>query len=144
MEINMNGQLIRKLREERAWSQEHLASVANVSLRTIQRVESEGRASAETRLALAAAFDIDVSQLSNEEADTLLPEPSGCVDSRSGKKISWQQYRLLRFCLVGFFLLGLDLYQTHSITWSRWPLFFGGLFLGLRYLRSRFVMPRES
>ena len=36
-----NAQLIRKLREDRAWSQEHLAAVAGLSARTIQRVAEE-------------------------------------------------------------------------------------------------------
>ncbi len=49
---------IRKLREERGWTQEHLAAVAAVSLRTIQRVESDGAASLETRAALAAVFGL--------------------------------------------------------------------------------------
>jgi predicted transcriptional regulator len=55
--MKIDSALVRKLREERAWSQEHLASVSGVSLRTIQRVEAEGTASLETRMALAAAFN---------------------------------------------------------------------------------------
>ena len=62
-EMSTNAQLIRKLREDRAWSQEHLAAVAGLSARTIQRVEAEGSASSETRLAIAAALGIEVSQL---------------------------------------------------------------------------------
>jgi transcriptional regulator with XRE-family HTH domain len=62
-EMNTNAQLIRKLREERAWSQEHLAAVAGVSARTIQRVEAEGAASAETRMAIATALGVEVGQL---------------------------------------------------------------------------------
>jgi transcriptional regulator with XRE-family HTH domain len=57
----MDGQMkidagqVRRLREARAWSQEHLAAVAALSACTIQRVEAEGVASPETRLAIAAA-----------------------------------------------------------------------------------------
>jgi transcriptional regulator with XRE-family HTH domain len=56
--MKIDPEQVRKLREVRAWSQEHLAAVAGVSARTIQRVESEGAASAETRLAIAAAFGV--------------------------------------------------------------------------------------
>lgn len=49
---------IRALREQRAWSQEQLAEVAGISVRTIQRAETSGNASAETRMALAAALDV--------------------------------------------------------------------------------------
>jgi transcriptional regulator with XRE-family HTH domain len=62
-EMNTNAQLIRKLREERAWSQEHLAAVAGVSARTIQRVEAEGTASGETRMAIATALGVEVGLL---------------------------------------------------------------------------------
>ncbi len=71
MEVDMytNAQLIRKLREDRAWSQEHLAAVAGLSARTIQRVEAESSASRETRMAIASALDIELSQL-NQVAGT--------------------------------------------------------------------------
>ncbi len=49
---------VRALREHKTWTQEHLAQVADVTHRTIQRVESGDGASAETLLALASAFDL--------------------------------------------------------------------------------------
>ena len=58
-----NAQLIRKLREDRAWSQEHLAAVSGLSARTIQRVEAENSASRETRMAIAAALGVELAQL---------------------------------------------------------------------------------
>jgi len=51
---------VRIIRQERSWSQAQLAEAADLSLRTIQRVERSGRCSAETLLAIAGAFDIDV------------------------------------------------------------------------------------
>jgi DNA-binding XRE family transcriptional regulator len=62
-EMKIDVQVIKALRDQKAWSQEHLATAAGISLRTVQRIESEGAASAETRLALAGAFGIDVSRL---------------------------------------------------------------------------------
>ena len=50
MNRNVDRYLLKKWRESRAWSQEHLATLAGLSLRTIQRVETDGRASAETRI----------------------------------------------------------------------------------------------
>jgi len=61
MQIDSNR--IRTEREKRAWSQEHLAEVSGVSLRTVQRIESSGAASFETAKALAAVFEVDVSML---------------------------------------------------------------------------------
>lgn len=50
--------MTRMLREARGWTQEHLAVVSGVHVRTIQRVEAGGSASAETLGALAAAFNV--------------------------------------------------------------------------------------
>ncbi len=55
--------IVRQLRLERGWSQEDLAAVSGVSVRTIQRLENGGRASLETLKCLAAAFESDVSTL---------------------------------------------------------------------------------
>jgi DNA-binding XRE family transcriptional regulator len=58
MDVNVNSDLIKSLRRQRGWSQEHLAEVAGVSARTIQRVEGDGVCSMETRNALGAAFEL--------------------------------------------------------------------------------------
>ena len=50
---------IKKLRNERTWSQEQLSSISGLSLRTVQRIEHEGRCSQESKKALAAAFKIN-------------------------------------------------------------------------------------
>ncbi len=48
---------IKLLREQKAWSQSHLAEVSGLSLRTIQRIEKEGSASQESVQALASVFE---------------------------------------------------------------------------------------
>ena len=77
MEFRMavSREKIKALREARAWSQAHLAEAASLSLRTVQRVEAEGTASAETRLAIAAALSVSVDEL-NAPAPVVEPEPS--------------------------------------------------------------------
>jgi Predicted transcriptional regulators len=62
-QMKINGEAVRALREQKSWSQEHLASASGLSVRTVQRVEMENVASAETRLALAAALDVPVAVL---------------------------------------------------------------------------------
>jgi len=58
--------LIRKLRLDKGWSQESLAEISGLSVRTIQRIERGGNASLETLGALAAVFDVDIATLSME------------------------------------------------------------------------------
>jgi len=50
--------LIRKMREVFQWSQETLAELAGLHVRTVQRVENAKSASFDTRRALARAFEI--------------------------------------------------------------------------------------
>jgi transcriptional regulator with XRE-family HTH domain len=63
VDMQIDSNRIRTEREQRAWSQEHLAEVAGLSLRTIQRVETTGSASFESAKSLAAVFELDVAAL---------------------------------------------------------------------------------
>lgn len=54
---------IKRLRLERAWSQEQLGAVAGISARTVQRLETGQPPSLDTLKALAAAFDLPVAAL---------------------------------------------------------------------------------
>lgn len=59
---------VKELRKERSWSQEHLAELSGLSLRTVQRIESSGKAGRGSIRALALAFEIDDSALELELA----------------------------------------------------------------------------
>lgn len=61
--------LVQKLRLRRGWSQQQLAELGGLSVRTIQRIESGTPASAETLKSLASVFEIDFNQLSSERPD---------------------------------------------------------------------------
>jgi transcriptional regulator with XRE-family HTH domain len=63
MQFNADATKIKRWREERHWSQEHLADLAGIGLRTVQRIEKGEPASRETMTALAAAFNVDVMAL---------------------------------------------------------------------------------
>ena len=53
------GACIRQFRELRHWSQEQLAEISGLNVRTVQRVEQGESASFDTRRALARAFDLN-------------------------------------------------------------------------------------
>ena len=61
--------IVRKLRLKRGWSQDQLAEMAGVSVRTIQRLERGQRPGLETSKALAAVFEVDLSTFNLEETD---------------------------------------------------------------------------
>jgi transcriptional regulator with XRE-family HTH domain len=60
---NQEGKLImivRKLRLQRGWSQEQLAHIADLNVRTIQRIERGQAPSLESKKSLAAAFEVQL------------------------------------------------------------------------------------
>lgn len=60
---NLSPERVKHYRKDNGWSQELLAKASGLSLRTIQRAEKDGNSSAETQLALAAAFNISPQDL---------------------------------------------------------------------------------
>jgi transcriptional regulator with XRE-family HTH domain len=68
--------ILRKLRLRRAWSQETLAQLSGLSVRTIQRLERGQSAGLESLQALASALEVDVSTLQPlHEEPTMTNEP---------------------------------------------------------------------
>jgi transcriptional regulator with XRE-family HTH domain len=63
MDMKAKSSLIRKYRTERLWSQEQLAEMTGLGLRTIQRLEARGSGSQESIKALAAVFEVDADTL---------------------------------------------------------------------------------
>ena len=70
MSFKADAEKIKRWREERHWSQEHLAELAGLGLRTIQRIENGEAASQDSLRALAAAYNVDVMALAvDQEAE---------------------------------------------------------------------------
>jgi transcriptional regulator with XRE-family HTH domain len=63
MDVKLNSAVIRAERGKRGWSQEQLAAAAGLGVRTIQRIESSGKASAESAKSLAAVFESSMADL---------------------------------------------------------------------------------
>jgi transcriptional regulator with XRE-family HTH domain len=82
--------ILKKLREGKHLSQEQLATMSGLSVRTIQRIESGSRSSVESLKSLAAALDTSVATLEQE---------IGVIDKTSAQ---WKRLPLLfRLNFVG-------------------------------------------
>jgi len=66
--MSVSIEKLKKIRQHHGWSQERLAEMTRLSLRTIQRIETSGNASLESKLAIATAFNISPSELLDDEA----------------------------------------------------------------------------
>ncbi len=69
--MKVNAAHLRQLRTQRTWTQEELAIAAGLNLRTVQRIENEATASLQSKKALAAALEIDASDLDLREDETM-------------------------------------------------------------------------
>ncbi|MCF6262542.1 MAG: helix-turn-helix domain-containing protein [Xanthomonadales bacterium] len=57
--MNIASEKLKSLRQQKGWTQQHLAEVSGISLRTIQRAESSGVTSTDTIGALSAVFEVE-------------------------------------------------------------------------------------
>ncbi|BDX08429.1 helix-turn-helix domain-containing protein [Planctobacterium marinum] len=62
----MQCKILKQLRLSKHWSQEQLAEMSGLSVRTIQRIESGQNASLESMKCLAAALDVTIETLQQE------------------------------------------------------------------------------
>lgn len=61
--MEVNAKRIKRLRQDRAWTQQHLADACGLSLRTMQRAENYGNCSLDTLQALASVFEVEIALL---------------------------------------------------------------------------------
>ena len=61
--------IVRKLRLQKGWSQEQLAELTGLSVRTIQRLERGQAPSLESARALASVFEVDISTFDLSNSD---------------------------------------------------------------------------
>ncbi|MHC9510060.1 DUF805 domain-containing protein [Kangiella sp. M94] len=66
--MRINSELVKQLRAGKHWSQQQLSDACGLNLRTIQRLESSGKASIETVRALAAVFEVSADDLTFAES----------------------------------------------------------------------------
>lgn len=101
MDMKIAASKVRAGRERCAWSQEQLAEVSGLSLRTIQRVETSGSASFETAKALAAVFEVDLSEL---RAPAPAPAAEPVTSARRGSR-KWNYLGLAASLLLAIGIL---------------------------------------
>lgn len=147
--------LIKKLRLQRSWSQEQLAQMSGLSVRTIQRIEKGKQAGFESLKSLAAVFEIDVSELtehylthpeketteesnmqpSSETTQSSAPSPAQ-LTAQEAKAIEHVEnlksfyMHLAVYILVMIFLTILNA-VTSSRWWVIWPMMGWGLGLAI-------------
>lgn len=72
MSRTINPELVKRLRVQKNWSQEELAIAADLSARTIQRLEAEGKGSVNSIKSIASALEVDMHNLEDKPRTQLL------------------------------------------------------------------------
>ena len=127
MEYMINKDIIKKLRQQYSWSQDQLASISGLSLRTVQRIENEGNCSLESKKALASAFEINASELDIDTATV-----NALASNNRGFKFGFTGISTGFVCAY----IGITLSLTSGqITSSEAGLYYGGVaaFCGVCY-----------
>ena len=124
--------LIQKLRLQRGWSQQQLADLSGLSVRTIQRLEQGQSASVESLKSLAAVFEIDFSELQRTDMPTT-DSPNDNTSSTKQlstdealalhhvRKLKGFYIHLAQYVIVIAALFAINLWQGTPRLWAVWP-----------------------
>ncbi len=121
--------LIQKLRLQRGWSQEQLAEVSGLSVRTIQRLERGQPGSLESMKALAAVFETDLDRLKEPTMDAPRSDvrPDEALALAHVRKVKSFYVHLTQYLIVISILAVVNLTSYPNYLWFVWPALGWGL-----------------
>ncbi|TYB72673.1 helix-turn-helix domain-containing protein [Bizionia saleffrena] len=119
----------KKIRLERHWSQDQLAEMSGLSIRTIQRIENGENAGLESLKSLAAVFEINITDSDKAQEKEQIRKEEEYLQNVKGL------YKLLAIAilsLVAPFIIAVN----DSSNWSifLWILLSWGVILGIYFL----------
>ncbi len=134
--------IIRKLRLQKGWSQEHLSEISGLSSRTIQRIERGHKASLESLNALSAVFEVNLDELQQEQKMT------NDIDVQTPLQVSEDEKEAIAYVkeLKGFYadlmsfiviipaLFILNYFTSPGYIWAWWVLFGWGIGISIHAL----------
>lgn len=121
MNIRFDADKIKLWRKEHCWSQEHLADLSGISIRTIQRIESGGAATHDSAQSLAAAFGVDARVLTVDAVENIdTAEEVRQAKSNLQFKLSFWIH-LFSYLFVMTLLVSINLAKSPDNIWVLWP-----------------------
>jgi transcriptional regulator with XRE-family HTH domain len=131
--------LIQKLRLQHGWSQEQLAMLTGLSVRTIQRIERGQNPSAESLKAIAAVFEVDFDAL-REAHMALTIDGNVSADEALAlakvRKIKGFYMHVMEYVLIIGFLAVANVVTHPRYLWFFWAAIPWGLVLALHGLKG--------
>ena len=117
---------IKEMRLERHWSQEQLAEMSGLSIRTIQRIENGENAGLESLKSLAAVFEINITDSDKKEEMEQIRKEEEYVQNVKGL------YKLLAVAILSL-VVPFIIAVNDSSSWNifLWILLSWGVILGI-------------
>jgi transcriptional regulator with XRE-family HTH domain len=117
---------VQKLRLRKGWSQEQLATVSGLSVRTIQRIESGENASLESQKALASVLEVEISDLQPQETEMVA---ASTISSQNEEALAFAHVRrikrfyvhLMQYAIVITALFVINFLSSPQYIWAVWP-----------------------
>jgi transcriptional regulator with XRE-family HTH domain len=121
---------IKILREKNSYSQQKLADLSNLSLRTIQRIESQNSGSDDSLSSIASVFDMSLDELK------IFLQEDEVIEQKQQIGLFTLDKKLLRFLVIIIALVIINLLTSPDFIWFVFPLFGWGVpFFYNRYKR---------
>jgi len=115
--------LVQKLRLQRGWSQQQLAELSGLNVRTIQRIEKGQEPSVESLKSLAAVFNVEFSTLKEQGMDNVITESQSAEEIlafNQVRKLKGFYIHLAQYVLVIAVLTVVNALTTPNRWWVQW------------------------
>ncbi len=114
--------IVRKLRLRKGWSQDQLAQLSGLSIRTISRIERGKKAGLESLKSLAAVFEVQVIDLKQE---AVMATERECLENEERvieyvRDLKGFYSHLITYILVIGGLFALNFITSPEYVWAKW------------------------
>ena len=130
--------LVQKLRLQRGWSQQQLAELSGLNVRTIQRIEKGQEPSVESLKSLAAVFNVEFSTLKEQGMDNVISESQSAEEIlafNQVRKLKGFYIHLAQYVLVVALLALINVLTTPNRWWVQWVIMGWGVGVFFHWLQ---------
>jgi transcriptional regulator with XRE-family HTH domain len=130
--------LVQKLRLQRGWSQQQLAELSGLNVRTIQRIEKGQEPSVESLKSLAAVFNVEFSTLKEQGMDNVISESQSAEEIlafNQVRKLKGFYIHLAQYVLVVAVLTVINALTTPNRWWVQWVIMGWGIGVFFHWLQ---------
>ena len=117
--------VVQEMRLKNGWSQQQLADISGLNVRTIQRIEQGQSASLESFKALGAAFNVDFSALQEDTVRNIVSTPEQTevfLAFRQVRKLRGLYSHIISYVVVMSGVAAINLILMPRVIWFIYPL----------------------